>query len=171
MNIVLEGPDHAGKSTLAARLGNVLNLPVVQGEGPPKSPEEFKARVEKYLATDGVIFDRHPCISDQIYAPAMGRITLLRPAQMRDFYASRPFIIYVRPTTRELPASHRKHDHESQEHFDRLHAAHGAICQAYDDKMLNCAHYVCRRSDTHLMELAHTGALMTLLNLDHRILA
>jgi hypothetical protein len=171
MNIVLEGPDHGGKTTLGNRLSKVMGLPLIQGEGPPKSNDEFHARVARCLAMDNVIFDRHPCISEGIYGPVMGRGSILKITEVRDFFASHPFIIYVRPTTHHLPPSHKKHDHESQEHFDRLAGAHANICAAYDARMMNTAQYIYRRTDTHFMELAHVGGLHQLLNLDRRILA
>lgn len=169
MNIVLEGPDGAGKSTLAAELAAATGVPVIPGEGPPKSAEEFETRINRYANYHGVIFDRHPCISDPIYAAAMGRPTMVRPRQIARFFETRPFIIYVRPTTHYLQ-DHAKHDHESEEHHANVALHHSAICRAYDERMLHIAHYVKRRTDTYLGELARGGALRSFINADRRIL-
>ncbi len=152
MNYVIEGPDGTGKSTLAALLSQRLKLPIIQGEGPPKSFAEFHDRVARYERYDNVIFDRHPCISEDIYGPIMGRGSILTFNERRNFFATNPFIIYVRPTTHEL-RDHQRHDHESVEHHARVAQYHKDICVAYDHAMLNMAHYIYHRTDTHIAHL------------------
>lgn len=149
MNIVLEGPDGAGKSTLAALLAQATGMKAIQGNGPPKSKDEFYYRCIRYLGYTNVIFDRTPFISEAVYAPVFGRKSEIDSGLLSDFWATRPFVVYVRPTTRHL-ASHHKSEHETQEHFDGVVERHGAICDAYDEKMLRIAHYIHRRTDTHL---------------------
>ena len=63
MNIILEGPDSTGKSTLARIIAQHVPLSIQPGAGPPQSPEEIIARGKWYLTLDNKIFDRHPCRS------------------------------------------------------------------------------------------------------------
>lgn len=152
MNIVLEGPDGAGKSTLGEVLASMLDMPLVQGKGPPKSEEEFHERCREYIRMEGVIFDRHPCISEPIYSGCLGRQNVLDHANLADFFATGPFIIYVRPTTRHL-TNHVRKSYETQDHVDAVHANHRLICTAYEARMLEIAHYIYRRTDYHLASL------------------
>lgn len=153
MNLVLEGPDGAGKSTLANTLAIATGMQVVQGKGPPKSREEFELRTIDYLKYFGVIFDRHPCISEPIYAKAAGRECMLRQRELNAFHSTRPFIVYVRPTSTVLPVSHECKDHETPEHVAMVEQNHAQICALYDERMLGIAHYVHRRTDTSLVPI------------------
>lgn len=69
--IVLEGPDGAGKSTLAKQLSAALNVPIHHSGGPPKSEMEIierqKAMIDNLRNKELMIYDRVPCISDPIY--------------------------------------------------------------------------------------------------------
>jgi hypothetical protein len=151
MNIVLEGPDGAGKSTLAAQLSQLTGMPVVEGKGPPKSADEFHARCERYLATTGVIFDRHPCISERIYSKIVDRSSPLMSRHISSFARTLPFIIYVRPPIIKTPTNFK--DDEDPVHVAAVVAHHATICMAYDELMLDIAHYVFRRGDPQLQRL------------------
>jgi hypothetical protein len=100
----------------------------------------------------------------------VGRPTVERPHQIGRFFETRPFIIYVRPTTTELQ-DHAKHDHEDEEHHKLVAVFHATICSVYDDRMLDIAHYVKRRTDSYLIQLAESGALRQFIEMDRRILA
>lgn len=69
MPIIIEGPDGAGKSTLAKSLADTLDMNILKmTANGGQSPEEY---VQK-LACDGVIIDR--CwVSEQIYSDLFGR--------------------------------------------------------------------------------------------------
>lgn len=69
MPIVIEGPDCAGKSTLAEKLANALDMNILKmtANGGQSVPEYLQK-----LACDGVIIDR--CwVSEQIYSDLFGR--------------------------------------------------------------------------------------------------
>nr|DAG68641.1 MAG TPA: dNK protein [Caudoviricetes sp.] len=69
MPIIIEGPDGAGKSTLAEKLANVLDMNILKmtANGGQSVPEYLQK-----LACDGVIIDR--CwVSEQIYSDLFGR--------------------------------------------------------------------------------------------------
>lgn len=69
MPIIIEGPDGAGKSTLAKSLANALDMNILKmtANGGQSVPEYLQK-----LACDGVIIDR--CwVSEQIYSDLFGR--------------------------------------------------------------------------------------------------
>lgn len=69
MPIIIEGPDCAGKSTLAEKLANVLDMNILKmtANGGQSVPEYLQK-----LACDGVIIDR--CwVSEQIYSDLFKR--------------------------------------------------------------------------------------------------
>lgn len=69
MPIIIEGPDCAGKSTLAEKLANALDMNILKmtANGGQSVPEYLQK-----LACDGVIIDR--CwVSEQIYSDLFGR--------------------------------------------------------------------------------------------------
>ena len=78
--VVLEGPDGSGKSSLAQKLLKGTGLPtlLVKRSGPPGDIEtlEFQARWLKDQSEQGlnVIADRHPIISEGIYAPVVRKV-------------------------------------------------------------------------------------------------
>lgn len=72
-NIVIEGPDGTGKSTLAKKLVDLLpEFSYEASKGPPKGPVEIMKRAEDYLAMDNKIFDRHILVSQPIYGMVRG---------------------------------------------------------------------------------------------------
>ena len=160
MNLIIEGPDGAGKSTLGRILSDLTGMELVQGNGPPKSKGEFLLRVETYLGMQFKIFDRHPCISDRIYGPLIRGLTHLTDDQLRRFHAQKNFIIYVQPDDHLLPQDHEcKDDHETPEHVAGVEKHHGDICRRYDAFMLRNAHYIYRRAhDAALANLLHCAA-------------
>lgn len=69
MPIIIEGPDCAGKSTLAGKLANALGMNILKmtANGGQSVPEYLQK-----LACDGVIIDR--CwVSEQVYSDLFGR--------------------------------------------------------------------------------------------------
>lgn len=99
MNIVLEGPDGAGKSTLAAFLAERLRYRIHASEGPIRDTQDLIARYTTFLLKRRTIFDRLALISEPIYGPMMKRRS---PTErdlnvIREFYEQRPLIVYCRP--------------------------------------------------------------------------
>lgn len=69
MPIIIEGPDGAGKSTLAKSLADMLGMNILKmtANGGQSAPEYMQK-----LACDGVIIDR--CwVSEQVYSDLFGR--------------------------------------------------------------------------------------------------
>lgn len=69
MPIIIEGPDGAGKSTLAKSLADRLDMNILKmTANGGQSPDEYMQK----LACDGVIIDR--CwVSEQVYSDLFGR--------------------------------------------------------------------------------------------------
>jgi len=119
MNIVLEGPDNSGKSTLARQIANATGRQVFSSEGPEKYPGELLERVERYSKLDGVIFDRHPFVSDIIYSRYRDRSSSLAGPNEELFYAEKPLFIYCDPLDRGF-ADHERKAHDSDDHLNML---------------------------------------------------
>lgn len=100
IRVVLEGPDGGGKSTLARDVCDATGLRLQEGAGPPRGPGEIESRTARYLEMDGVVFDRHPAVSQPIYAHLRGEA--LSP-DMRElvqrFYRTPHLVVYCRSVT------------------------------------------------------------------------
>lgn len=146
MQIIIEGPDNSGKSTLASELSARTGLPVYRSEGKPKHKGEINERIRtKYAALgDNIILDRHPCISEPIYGTFRTTYDPVDPKLIQEFYASRPFIIYCRG--RDL-TGHIVKDHDTPEHVEMVETHHFNICSIYDQWALQHANMVFRIGD------------------------
>lgn len=145
MHIVLEGPDNSGKSTLARFLSDTLNLPVQASEGPEKFPGEINQRVSGYLQLPRTIFDRHPCVSQEIYRHYNGT-TSINQANLNYFYNSCPIFIYC-DTSRDLK-THVVKDHDSKEHLELLRLNHTEIVLQYRVWAMKHANILYRINDS-----------------------
>ena len=98
MPIIIEGPDGAGKSTLAKSLADRLDMNILKmTANGGQSPDEYMQK----LACDGVIIDR--CwVSEQVYSDLFGRdprISEDDAEALTDFcrFAGIPIIILLPP--------------------------------------------------------------------------
>lgn len=105
--IVVEGPDGGGKSTLAMRLSQDLDLPiaprVVGTDTKPMVDLKLWTEENLQLGFHGKIYDRHRLISEPIYGaikkriePGFDDIGWMRH-NMLEFYLIQPVIIYCIP--------------------------------------------------------------------------
>jgi predicted HAD superfamily Cof-like phosphohydrolase len=132
MLICIEGPDASGKSTLAQYLARALALPVQSSEGPPQYPGEMTRRLQRYADTlpNDIIFDRHPCVSDLIYASAFGRPPGVSPIDVAEFYGRNPIFIYCVPVEGRCDP-HIAKTHDTIEHLANLKINHDKVIQGY----------------------------------------
>jgi predicted HAD superfamily Cof-like phosphohydrolase len=144
MNIVIEGPDNSGKSTLARSISSELGWPVKSSEGPEKYPGEINERLIRYLEMDRVIFDRHPCVSQMIYH-LFNKTNPVPSSTIKDFYASSPVIIYC--PGMDLDDHTLKDDYDTDEHLEMIERNHSMICRFYDIWALKHAHIIYRKGD------------------------
>lgn len=147
MNIVIEGPDGGGKSTLCELLSLHLGRVVVAGEGPSKGPGDFDKRIRRLLQYHDVIFDRHPAVSGPIYNRFReGPQDNPGLAVTRAFYAQPNFFVYCHPTsaTTWVPDNAEV---DTPAYNKWLAANHSGICQEYELWALQCANVVYRVGD------------------------
>lgn len=132
MNIVLEGPDNAGKTTLANHLKDALKINIRHSGGPSKHPGEVNERAINFINDDKeYIYDRHPCISQNIYVAALGNTgekVLQKTIDL--FYESKPFIIYCR--SKGTLEGHEQSEHSSEEYFKQVEENYRQLCHLYD---------------------------------------
>ena len=139
--IVLEGPDGAGKSTLAERLAYKFQWPIVHTGGPLLNREEYFTRVQekKLRVARNTIFDRVPMISELVYCMVQDRAPFIHEWEaMNDLIALRPVVIYCRlaDAARMLDriiASPKAH--KSPEYLETVKRNHDAIVKKYDAVM------------------------------------
>lgn len=150
MNIVLEGPDGGGKTTLAAVISRATGMQVIPGEGPAKSPEEINDRVRRMLDLNGVIFDRHPVVSSGVYEVASGRGW--RPTlDLKDaFYDQLNLIIYCRPDLEEGQRRMTFDPDEDPRQVRLVRRNYDTIHGLYDQWATRHAHYIYRIGDNRL---------------------
>jgi hypothetical protein len=145
MNIVLDGPDNAGKSTLAAALSRATGYPIKDKEGRPPNHDALLQKIQFYLTLDGLIIDRHPVISQSVYG-------FLRHDQpipyhlIERFHMQDNLIIYCRCVERGLEG-HEPSNTDTPDHLEMLQAKQVQILQMYDSLMNEVATIWYRRHE------------------------
>lgn len=145
--LVIEGVDGSGKSTLARLLAQHLHLPLVHSGGREKYPGEINDRIRSYFDVyrDGVIFDRHPVVSQTLYRIVTPQQTSVDPDLITRFYDSKPFFIYCRPKGRALDRHVLDPDHgDTPEYIRRLKHFFPQLLDEYDRWAVSFAHYTYR---------------------------
>ncbi len=145
MNVVLEGADGGGKSTLAATLADALGMRLQQGSGPPRGPGEVEARLREYNAMTGTVFDRHPAVSQVVYGTIRNDS---RSAEfdrlVSEFYLTPSLFIYCRSTT---PEHHVVKPGENPAHIETLTKKYDLLVSMYDGWALGHARLIYRIGD------------------------
>lgn len=134
MNIVLEGPDGGGKSTLARCIQTQLGYSIHASEGPIRSEVDMVGRFATFTLKKNTIFDRIAMISEPIYGPLLQRRTCNESEMrvIREFYDMKPLIIYCRPTQRHTLTNHNPNSRDTKEYLRTLQRLHPTICIKYD---------------------------------------
>lgn len=146
VDIVIEGPDNAGKSTLAELIRVATHRLVQPSEGPEKYPGEVNDRVIRYMADYGdIIYDRHPCVSQSIYSIVKAN-TPVNEELIKAFYDSKPLIIYCRPIGKGLDG-HVIKPHDSPDFIESLETNYDKVVAEYDKWGLSHAAIIYRMGD------------------------
>lgn len=154
MNIILEGPDNSGKSTLAEHLGTFMGLEVVKSEGREKWPGEVNDRIRRYNSQyNKVIYDRHPVVSQTLYN-LIKTNTPVDEELLQQFYQEKNILVYCRPLIERKMEGHVAKDYDEPEYLATIEEKYGPLVKLYDEWALSHAHFLYRIGDdrTRLLE-------------------
>lgn len=145
--IVIEGMDNSGKSTLAQKLADYMELFIQESEGPPKSDDEINERVDRYatMASD-YLFVRHPVISNAIYGQFRPEGNPITPGRTMLFYEAKPLIIYCDAGERGFEG-HVLKDHDTEVHQKLLELKQTELLKEYRLWAAQHAHFIYRIGD------------------------
>lgn len=157
MNIILEGPDNAGKSTLARALHIATAWPIKHKEGRPPTQIALFEKFRKYEAIENHIIDRHPIVSQGVYGILRGDEET--PDEFTDNFFSRSDLnIYCR-CIRPLD-DHKPSNTDTPEHLKMIAEKEQAIIDIYDNWATLCADIIYSRYEDLAMVVAMVkGAL------------
>lgn len=128
--IIIEGLDATGKSTLAARISELLGWPIQSSEGPEKYPGEIVRRSEQYLnLPNHTIFDRHPLISQFVYG-SLANKTLPPMYLLQELKRRNPYIIEAHPGNH---GDHIVKAHDNPEHLDMITKKRNTLHRLYQE--------------------------------------
>lgn len=135
--IILEGPDLAGKSTISKLLTEITGTSIHHFGGPLESTQELFKKINK--APLGVVYDRHPCISEQVYCFLRGRSMI--DVDVADQFLKRmdPHILYCDPGYNYLKLKMeflKSKPHKEKKHVNSVRKHYLEIYQRYEDIML-----------------------------------
>lgn len=145
MMIIIEGPDAAGKSTLAKVIARHTGYNIQESEGPPRSDNDLDERCGRYAQMTGTLFVRHPAISNPIYRVIHGKPGP-SDSVIEELYRRKPFIIYCDPGERGL-TDHVIKPGEDHEFLEKLQAKQWLIREEYRKWAIDRAHLVYRIGD------------------------
>ncbi len=155
MSIILEGHDNSGKSTLARKMAEYMELIIQESEGPPLSDDEINARVDKYETMQDRLFVRHPVISNAIYGQFRPEGDPITEGRRLLFYNHGHIIVYC--DAQRGYEGHVIKDHDTPEHQELLHRRKDELLTAYRIWAAQNAHFVYRIGDDvdRLISLVH----------------
>lgn len=134
--IIVEGPDLSGKSTVSILAQVITGLSSYHAGAPPKTPIEACARVYSYPYDE--ILDRHFCISEQIYGPLLRGKTLLQTEWMVEHLLKDSYtVLYCRLPLDYLTEqihylNKSKKEYKSKFHVKQVIEQYTEIHQQYD---------------------------------------
>lgn len=139
MRIILEGPDNAGKTTLAQRLADSCGPEVVRYFHPGGKPDSVQAELDcleeqlDLLRGGNVIIDRVTSISQRVYN-SDPRNDLMRADYWSLMEQQNPVVIYCRPSTDRLLRTQdfTWREGESDEHKEKIITRQHEFVAAYD---------------------------------------
>lgn len=144
--IVVEGFDCSGKSTLAARIGDMLGWPVLHAGGPPGSLSgviEGLARCEERWCQP-VIQDRITHISESAYSHLASPRTAACALTSIQHIPWTVMVIYCRPPTEFLldafQHAHTRQAWDTDAHLNQVRRDAQAIITFYDTVMAMVSH-------------------------------
>lgn len=148
MQIILEGVDASGKSTLARALAfGLKRYAYYPSEGPEKYEREILERIKRYETEHRypAIYDRHPIVSHPIYSRTCLWMTDIPHMMRRDFY-SRPdrLLVYCLPTSAGLELHEEVEGIDTDEHLAMIKKEYPRLLADYNEWGLRRAHMIYR---------------------------
>lgn len=144
--IIVEGPDACGKSTLAKRIVEELDIPTHHFGGPPDTEKEAVNRCELILDQRGlVVFDRVIMISEPIYSLIRSSPNLLAKYEyIKPLLELNPLIIYCRiyhgSQINRLNRDQSSKDYKSEGHINQVTRHIDDLNKSYDYIMRSIPH-------------------------------
>lgn len=149
MDIIVEGPDGSGKSTLVKAIADLSGAHIIGGRGPERYPGEMEVRAQEYLDdmerriknkrhSFTAVYDRHPCVSHPIYS-RFTNVSTISPNTIHRFYQLPIFLVYCEGFS-ELPDDHQTKAYDTPEHLKAIKDNHTKILEAYHQWALLRAH-------------------------------
>lgn len=145
MKILLEGPDNAGKTTLARAIHDTCQHTFYfHPGGKPKDLDDEVKCIEsqlQILGNDRVIMDRCTPISQMVYNPDPTQ-DIFRRQKLRDYMQDDIIVIYARPSTDRLLRVQDLtwREDETEEHKQKIIKNQHLFIERYDKVM---AHVPC----------------------------
>lgn len=99
--VIIEGMDNSGKTTLAKRLCEKLNLELVPSTGDTDLTTRHIFHTRMCRQKKPYVIDRTPAISELVYGPPLrGRVRLHDPEMsLHELISSDPVLVYCRPSS------------------------------------------------------------------------
>lgn len=139
MNIIIEGPDGAGKSTLANQLADILNLEIVHFVAPTDDSSQFDMYRNFMFNAKNIILDR-AWYSDMVYGPIYRGKAEITLELMRELErgSEDTILIYCTGSRQAM------WDEATQrgETYVKTYTEFEKICSKYDEIMLRYHHKI-----------------------------
>ena len=159
MNIILEGPDNGGKSTLALALRDATGMPIKDKEGRPKTWHLLLEKLRKYEAVDGMIIDRHPIITQSVYGFLRNDPEI--PDEFMDtFFKRQDLIIYCRALRTDPLDTHEPSPTDDEAHLKMVEEQYGTVLRVYDSWAVQSANITYRQYDQTPMIIAMVKGIL-----------
>ncbi len=161
--IVLEGPDLSGKSTIMNLFREATGLPSHHFGPPPKTKDEILNRIE--CPPPNVVFDRHPCISEQVYSILRLEGQLLSSNELTErFLEMNPLVVFCDPGIDYLLSKMhflKAKAHKSTDHVGKVEQNYRHIYARYQGLMHNIGqHIMVKRIDFRTIKIAEVKQII-----------
>jgi len=147
MRLILEGPDNAGKTTLARKLTDELGQAIFYfhpGGKPDSLAAELECMSEQFtmiVQHSNILMDRVTCISQRVYNPDPAQAQLRADALSR-LQTMAPVVVYCRPSTDRLlrVQDFKWRPGETDEHKQKIISGQHTFVTRYDELMRGVPH-------------------------------
>jgi thymidylate kinase len=160
MIFILEGPDNAGKTTLARQWQDALadKIKYFHPGGKPDNMWAEKNCMDEQLETvftqDNIILDRVTAISQQVYNPH-ATYNVERDAYLQKMLKKPVVIIYCRPSDDRLMRTEdfTWRDEETEEHKQKIIRNQHQFIKNYDNLMQHTPHVTFNHEDSLMAQM------------------